>query len=97
MEASQGLIRRQNRWLIRIELKKTPYFLYIIIHFTAGIFSPIKCVLRIKSIVCVDGKIDTSNEVVRDSERDNWINTKHYLRFINLKEKTNSEKIQEQE
>jgi len=38
-----------------------------------------------KYIVSVDGKIDTSNEVVRDGERDNWINTKHFLRFINLK------------
>lgn len=54
-------------------------------HFAASIFSPIECVLRIVSIVSVDGKIDTSNEVVRDGERDNWINTKHYLSFINLK------------
>lgn len=54
-------------------------------HFSESIFSPIECVLRIVSIVSVDGKIDTSNEVVRDGERDNWINAKHYLRFINLK------------
>jgi len=57
-------------------------------HFTARIFSPIECVLHIISIVSVDGKFDTSNEVMGDGERDNWINTKHYLRFINLKEKS---------